>query len=135
MHIQKLTAVSASVTWKPLSKSSLNGKLIKYVVTRKANNGNGLKLFDAIEEKIDFTDLRPFTRYIVQVATCNSAGCGPKSEEIIFTTDEAGITNLWCQKCFLRNDHFYTHMQGSKGKVIGFVSVYVCIMYIIISSM
>ena len=91
------------MTWKPLSKSTLNGELIKYAVTRKENNGNGLKLFDAIEEKIDFTDLRPFTRYRVQVAACNSAGCGPKSKEITFTTAEAGITTLWSQKCFILN--------------------------------
>ena len=97
MRIQKLTAVSASVTWKPLSNSTLNGELIKYTVSRKENDGNELKLFDAIEEKIGFTDLRPFTRYIVQVAACNSAGYGPKSEEISVTTAEAGITNLWCQ--------------------------------------
>ena len=94
MQIQNLIAVSASVTWKPLSKSSLNGELIKYAVTLKENDGNGLKMFDAIEEKIDFTELRPFTRYIVQVAACNSAGCGPKSEEISFTTAEAGISNF-----------------------------------------
>ena len=65
---------------------------MKYVVTRKENDKNSLKSFDATEEKIDFLDLRPFTTYIVQVAACNSAGCGPKSEEITFTTAEAGIT-------------------------------------------
>ena len=97
VQIQNLTAVSASVTWNPLSKSSLNGELIKYAVTLKENDGNGLKIFDSIEEKFDFTDLRPFTRYIVQVAACNSAGCGPKSEEISFTTAEAGMSNLRCQ--------------------------------------
>ena len=91
MQIQKLTAVSASVTWKPLSKSSLNGILIKYVVTRKENDEDCSKSFDATDEKIDFTNLSPFTKYIVQVAACNSAGCGPKSKEITFTTAEAGI--------------------------------------------
>ena len=97
MQIQNLTAVSASVTWNPLSKSSLNGELIKYAVTLMENDGNDLKTFDSIEEKIDITDLRPFTRYIVQVAACNSIGCGPKSEEISFTTAEAGMSNLRCQ--------------------------------------
>ena len=97
VQIRKLTAVSATVTWKPLSKSSLNGKLTKYVVTQKENDGSSLKSFDATEEKIDFTNLRPFTKYIVQVAACNSAGCGPTSEEISFTTAEAGIFNY----CFL----------------------------------
>ena len=116
MHIQKLTGVSASVTWKPLSKSSLNGELIKYVVTRKENDGNGLKLFDAIEEKIDFTDLRPFTRYIVQVAACNSAGCGPKSEEIIFTTAEAGITIYGVKNVLYMMIIFIRTCKGARGK-------------------
>ena len=92
VQIQKLTAVSASVTWKPLSKSSLNGKLTKYEVTLKENDKSNLKSFDATEEKFDFTILRSSTKYLVQVAACNSAGCGPKSEEITFTTAEAGIT-------------------------------------------
>ena len=92
MQIRNLTAVSASVIWKPLSKSSINGKLTKYVVNRKEIDGNGLQSFNASEEKIDFTNLRPFTKYLVQVAACNSAGYGPKSEEIAFTTAGAGIT-------------------------------------------
>ena len=92
VQIRNITAVSASVTWKPLSKSSLNGKLKKYEVTLKENDKNSLKSFDATEEKFDFTDLSPFTKYIVQVAACNSAGCGPKSKEIPITTAEAGIT-------------------------------------------
>ena len=83
--------------WKPLSKSSIHGKLTKYIVNRKENDRNGLQSFNAIEEKIDFTNLRPFTKYLVQVAACNSAGCGPKSEELAFTTAEAGITILCCQ--------------------------------------
>ena len=94
VQIRKLTAVSASVTWKPLSTSSINGKLTKYVVNQKENDGNCLKSFDATEEKIDFTNLRPFTKYLVQVAACNSAGCGPKSKEISFNTAEAGITMM-----------------------------------------
>ena len=57
--------------WKPLSKSSINGKLTKYVVNRKENDGNGLQSFNAIEENIDFTNLRPFTKYLVQIAACN----------------------------------------------------------------
>ena len=93
VQIRKLTAVSVSVTWEPLS--SLNGKITKYIVTRKEKKG--LKSFDATEEKIDFTDLRPFTRYSVQVAACNSAGYGPKSKEIAFTTAEAGITMMVLQ--------------------------------------
>ena len=97
MQIQKLTCDSASVTWEPLSNSSLNGKFTKYTVTLKENDGNSLKLFDSTEQKIDFTNLRPFVKYLVQVSACNSVGCGPKSEEISFTTAEAGITNLWCQ--------------------------------------
>ena len=98
VQIRKLTAVTASVTWKPLSKSSLNGKLTKYEVTLKENDRNSLKSFDATEEKFNFTNLSPFTKYIVQVAACNSAGCGPKSKKITFTTDEAGIilTNILC---------------------------------------
>ena len=101
VQIRKLTAVSASVTWKALSKSSLNGKLTKYEVTLKENDKNSFKSFDATEEKFDFTNLRPFTKYLVQVAACNSAGCGPKSEEITFTTAEAGtimvvLTNILC---------------------------------------
>ena len=94
MQIRNLTAVSASVIWKPLSKSSINGKLRKYVVIRKVKDGKSLQSFNAVKENIDFMNLRPFTKYIVQVAACNSAGCGPKSEEIIFTTAEAGITIL-----------------------------------------
>ena len=101
VQIQKLTAVSASVTWKPLSKSSINGKLTKYVVNRKENDGNGLKSFDATEEKIDFTNLKPFTKYLIQVAACNSAGCGPKSQEITFTTAEAGITMVVLTNVFV----------------------------------
>ena len=101
VQIQKSTAVSASVTWKPLSKSSLNGILIKYVVTRKENDEDCSKSFDATDEKIDFTNLSPFTKYIVQVAACNSAGCGPKSEEIAFTTAEAGITIMVLTNCFI----------------------------------
>ena len=79
VQIQKLTALSASVTWEPLSKSSLNGKLMKYVVNLKESDESILKSCDATNEKIDFMDLRPFTKYLVQVAACNSAGCGPKS--------------------------------------------------------
>ena len=89
--------MSASVTWEPLSKSSINGKLTKYVVILKVKDGNRLQSFNAIEENIDFKNLRPFTKDLVQVAACNSAGCGPKSEEIPFTTAEAGITILCCQ--------------------------------------
>ena len=89
--------MSASVTWEPLSKSSVNGKLTKYVVTRKENDGNGLQLFNAIEENIDFKNLRPFTKYLMQVAACNSTGNGPKSKEKAFTTAEAGIIILCCR--------------------------------------
>ena len=101
VQIRKLTAISASVTWKPLSKSSINGKLVKYVVNRKENDGNGLQSFNAVKENIDFTNLRPFTKYSVQVAACNSAGCGPKSKEITFTTAEAGITMMVLKNVFM----------------------------------
>ena len=101
MQIRKLTAVSASVTWKPLSKSTINGKLTKYVVNQNENEGIGVKSFDVTEEKIDFTNLRPFTKYLVQVAACNTAGCGPKSKEITFTTAEAGITMVVLTNVFL----------------------------------
>ena len=67
---------------------------MKYVVSLKESDESILKSFDATEEKIDFMDLRPFTKYLVQVAACNSAGCGPKSEEIPFTTAETGITMM-----------------------------------------
>ena len=102
VQIRKLTAVSASVTWKPLSKSSINGKLTKYVVNQKEYDGIGLKSFDVTEEKIDFTNLRPFSKYLVQVAACNSAGCGPKSKEITFTTAEAGITIMVLTNVFIQ---------------------------------
>ena len=101
MEEANLKDTSATVTWKPLSKSSLNGKLMKYVVNRKDSDGNGLKSFDATEEIIEFTDLRPFTKYRVQVAACNSAGCGPKSKEISFTTAEAGITLMVLTNVFM----------------------------------
>ena len=108
MQIRKITAVSASVTWKPLSKSSINGKLTKYVVNRKETDGNGLKSFDATDEKIDVTNLRPFTKYLVQVAACNSAGSGPKSKEITFTTAEAGITMMVLTNVFMHAVTFIT---------------------------
>ena len=91
MHILDVTAVSAIVTWKPPSKSSLNGNLTIYRVILKESDGKDLKYCD--EGEAEFQDLKPFTEYLVQVAACNSAGCGPMSPDLTFTTLQAGITN------------------------------------------
>ena len=101
MQKANLTAVSATVTWKAPSKSSINGKFTKYVVNQKKKDENCWKSLDVTEEKIDFTSLRPYSEYIVQVAACNSAGCGPKSKEITFTTAEAGITMVVLANIFM----------------------------------
>ena len=101
MQTSKFTAVSATVTWKAPSKSSINGKFTKYVVNLNKKDENCWKSLDVTEEKIDFTNLRPYSEYIVQVAACNSAGCGPKSEEITFTTAEAGTTMIVLTDVFM----------------------------------
>ena len=89
--IESKTAVSAVATWKPPPIFFLNGRLIKYALTLTENDNNILKSYDADEDKCELLNLRPFTRYSVEVAACNSAGCGPRSHELYFTTDEAGI--------------------------------------------
>ena len=89
--IESRTAVSAIVTWKPPPIFFLNGRLTKYALTLTQNDKNILKSYDADEEKCELLNLRPFTKYSVEVAACNSAGCGPRSHELSFTTDEAGI--------------------------------------------
>ena len=94
LEILQLTAVSASMTWKPVSKSSLKGKFTKYTVNLKESDGTVLMSYDETnEDSIEFHDLRPFTEYLVNVAACNSAGCGPRSPDFIFTTLQAGIMN------------------------------------------
>ena len=89
MHID-VTAVSAIVTWKPPSKSSLNGNLTIYRVILKESDGKDLKYYDINEDEAEFQDLKPFTDYLVQVAACNFAGCGPMSPDLTFTTLQAG---------------------------------------------
>ena len=93
MEILCLTDVSATVTWTPLPQSSLNGRLTKYTVTLKKNNGKNRKNLKSAEEKIEIQNLKPFTEYLVQVAARNSAGCGPTSPYLSFTTLEAGKMN------------------------------------------
>ena len=93
MNILDVTAVSAVVTWKPPSKSSLNGNLTIYRVILKESDGKDLKYCDINEDETKFQDLKPFTEYLVQVAACNSAGCGPMSPDLTFITLQAGITN------------------------------------------
>ena len=93
VQILNLTAVSASVTWTPLPKSSLNGKLTKYAVKLKEHDTNNSTVHDTIKEKIKIVDLMPFTRYSVQVAACNSEGDGPVSPHVHFTTPPSGILN------------------------------------------
>ena len=88
------------MTWKAPSKSSINGKFTKYVVNQKKKDENCWKSHDITEEKIDFTNLRPYSEYIVQVAACNSAGCGPM-KGITFTTAEAGITMVILTNIFV----------------------------------
>lgn len=92
LQILGLTALSASVTWKAPPKSSLNGKFIKYSVTLKESDGSNLKVHDTMKDKIEFHNIKPFTKYLVQVAAYNSVGCGPTSQDLFFTTPEAGIS-------------------------------------------
>ena len=93
MRTLDVTALSAVVTWKPPSKSSLNGNLTKYSVILKESDGKDFKYSDINEGETEFQDLKPFTEYLVQVAACNSAGCGPMSPDLTFTTLQAGISN------------------------------------------
>ena len=85
------------MSWTPPPQSSLNGKLTKYVVTSKKNNGKCLKMCKTKEDKIEIQNLNPFTEYLVQVAACSSAGCGPMSSSFSFTTLEAGKMNVLYQ--------------------------------------
>ena len=100
MQEVNLKADSATVTWKAPSKSSINGKFTKYVVNLNKKDENCWKSLDVTEEKIDFTNLRPYSEYIVQVAACNSAGCGPM-KEITFKTAQAGITMIVLTDVFM----------------------------------
>ena len=93
VQLINLTAVSASLTWIPLPKSSLNGKLTKYAVKLKEDDTNNSTFHDTMREKIKIVDLMPFTRYSVQVAACNSEGDGPFSHRVPFTTPQSGILN------------------------------------------
>ena len=93
LRILNITDVSASATWKPLTVTFLNGKLINYVVNLKEKNGNDLKSYETNKEQFEFRILRPYTDYSVQVAACTSAGCGTMSTDSYFTTLEAGIPN------------------------------------------
>ena len=107
MQILCLTEVSALVSWTPPPQSSLNGKLTKYAVTLKKNNGKIFKVYKTNEDKIEIQKLNPFTEYLVQVAARNSAACGPISSSLSFTTLEAGKMNVLYQyHAFYRcNEH------------------------------
>ena len=90
LRILYLTDTKVSLTWTPPPQSSLNGKLITYTVTHKNSNGKNFKSCKTDQDKIEILDLKPFTEYIIQVAACNFAGCGPASSSLFVTTLESG---------------------------------------------
>ena len=77
------------MTWKPLTNLFLN-KTFTYIVNLKEIDRNILKSCETNEVKKEFPDLKPFTKYSIQVAARTYAGCGPMSQELFFTTAEAG---------------------------------------------
>ena len=90
LQILCLTDTKVSLTWTPPPLSSLNGKIIMYTVTYKKSNGKNLKSCKTDQDKIEILDLKPFTKYLIQVAACNFAGCGPASSSLSVTTLESG---------------------------------------------
>ena len=81
---------SVQVTWNTIECIHLNGLITDYEVRlREANSGDivtdGVVDFDA--ETYTASGLRPFTRYIIQVAGVNANGTGVFTE-IDFNTPE-----------------------------------------------
>ena len=95
VQILNLTAVSATVTWTPLPKSSLKGKFTKYAVKLMELDTEKLTFHDTKKRKFKIVDLNHFTRYSIQVAACNSEGDGPFSPHVHFKTHQSGILNKW----------------------------------------
>ena len=96
-HLQLLQVTTdfVSVTWNPLSNFCLNGNLTEYEVNLKEIDTNILKSYYTNKVIIELRELKTFTKYSVQVGACTSAGCGPMSQELPFTIDEAGIVKYY----------------------------------------
>ncbi|XP_069693704.1 cell adhesion molecule Dscam1-like [Periplaneta americana] len=87
------------VTWKPPEKHLLNGEIIGYYIGYRVNDTSEpfhyktLEVTPGTDLHIVLKSLRKFTEYIILVQSYNRAGAGPRSEEVVITTEEDGAPN------------------------------------------
>lgn len=96
-----INSTTIKVTWAPIEKETVRGHLLGYKIhyTRTGSKGHhrgrrareleGMVVnTEPNEQKKVISDLRPFSRYSLEVAVYNKKGEGPHSEALSFETPE-----------------------------------------------
>ena len=84
-----MNSTAASVTWQLPPEEDRNGLIIYYIILLRDIQFNTSDItVNVTELTYQFTDLQEYTRYSVEIAAATSAGLGPFSSSLIFTTHE-----------------------------------------------
>lgn len=90
ISVDEIYPESVYLSWRPPLSVYHNGEIIGYNVTLSAVNSGVVSNTLSATNSTAVTSLNPYVTYIVIVAAVTSAGSGPYSIAVTFTTDEAG---------------------------------------------
>ncbi|XP_053114234.1 contactin-1 isoform X2 [Hemicordylus capensis] len=89
VNIKVRSSTEATVSWQHISNPSLTGYQIRYwSVHEKEIAANKVQVSNK-NVSVRLENLKPDTQYHVDVAAFNSAGIGPTSSTLVFTTEKA----------------------------------------------
>ena len=101
VEVEKIKKRAVKLLWKAIPCPDQNGRILRYLVRHNYELPNGTFAEEHCETSwsnlahITLINLRPNTKYAVQVAGINDAGVGPFSSPIQFVT-LGGIYQLRC---------------------------------------
>ncbi|PSN39680.1 Down syndrome cell adhesion molecule-like protein Dscam2 [Blattella germanica] len=106
VRVKARNSETLMVSWKPPEHHLLHGEILGYYIGYRKNDSaepflyKTLEVSPGTELQIVLKGLHKFTEYIVLVQSYNRAGAGPRSEEVMATTEEdvpgAAPTDVQC---------------------------------------
>ena len=90
VSVDSVSSKSAELSWSPPLPEERNGIISGYIITVTRRGTDSQLQIMSTTTNITLNRLIAFTSYLVTVATATSAGLGPPSSQLTFTTDEDG---------------------------------------------
>ncbi|XP_069759212.1 contactin-1-like isoform X2 [Narcine bancroftii] len=111
-----VTSSEIEVSWTPVTQSSLDGYEIRYRRVMDTEAATQRVRTIGYNTTARIRDLKPHTRYIIEVRAYNNAGAGPVNQPIIITTKKAPRRTKGMLEGSQLSGHVQRHLRAMLGR-------------------